>query len=126
LPCHNPAIISVPGTRPRAGFAGRREISEGALSYSLFKDTLNMRKIVLAAVAGAAMSLAACSGNADNAASESSDSAMADANANADAAASAASEASTDAAAAASEATSAADATATDATSATSTTTSAD
>jgi hypothetical protein len=115
---------------PEPAFTGRfrgPEVKfEGPLSYSLFKDREHMRKIIIAAaIAGAALSVAACSSNADNAASESSDSAMADANANADAAATAASEASTDAAAAASEATSAAEAADTS-TDATSTTTSAD
>ena len=100
-----------PGSEPAFGrFRAPEGQSDGTLSYSLFKDLEHMRKIVIAAaIAGAALSLAACSNKTNEAAS-------------------AASNASSDAAAAASEATSAADATAatSGAADATSTTTSAD
>ena len=55
--------------------------------HSLFKELKHMRKIVLvAAAAGAALSLAACSEKTEDAATETADSAMADTEANAEAA----------------------------------------
>jgi hypothetical protein len=75
--------------------------------HLLFGNSRNytMRKIVLAAaIAGAALSLAACSNKTEDATGEAMDSAMADASANADAAGDAVSTAAADATAAASEA----------------------
>jgi hypothetical protein len=110
LLCHKAAIIQRGEIGSQSGFR----------SYSLFKGYIHMCKIVLAAVAGAALSLAACSGNADNAASETSEAAAADTQVNADAT-SAVSEASSDAAAATSATDATSTATTTETTTATST-----
>jgi hypothetical protein len=127
-PCHNslapPQSCHYFQARnpPQGGFRALH----GALSYSQFKDTLNMRKIVLAAaIAGAALSLAACSSKTEDAASETADSAAADASANADVAASAVTGAAADATSATSEAATDATSTATT-TETTSSTTTAD
>lgn len=65
-----------------------RQLSTGwGIYHSLIKELIHMRKIVLAAaVAGAALSLAACS-KGEEAADATADSAMADTEANAEAAA---------------------------------------
>jgi hypothetical protein len=110
--CHNSLAPPQSGhysarrSPPPCGFrASPGEQPRRALSYSLFKDTDTLRKIILAAaIAGAALSLTACSEKTEDATSEAADSAAADAAANADAAATAVTDATTDAAAATSEA----------------------
>ncbi|WP_232308173.1 hypothetical protein [Tsuneonella dongtanensis] len=105
LQCHKVAII----WGGHGGFAG--------LLKPLFKEQRTMRKIILAAAAGAAaLTLSACSEKTEDAAAETADAAMADAEANADAAgeavdgaADATAEAAGDAAAATTEAAAAAE-----------------
>jgi hypothetical protein len=82
----------------------------------LFKGTTNMRKIILAAAAGAlALTVSACSEKTEDAAAETADSAAADTAANADAMGEAVDATATDAAATASDAAATASAAATDA-----------
>jgi len=74
--------------------------------HSLFKELKHMRKIILvAAAAGAALTLAACSEKTEDAATETADSAMADTEANAEAAGDAVEGAATEATDAAADAT---------------------
>jgi hypothetical protein len=85
--------------------AGGFRALHGVLFYSLFKDTQDMRKIILAAaIAGAALSVAACSSQTADSSTEAADAAAADVSANADAAASAVTDAASDAAGAVADA----------------------
>jgi hypothetical protein len=103
LLCHKAAIIW-----------GGHGVSPSIQSCS--KEQRFMRKIILAAVAGAAaLTLAACSEKTEDAATETADSAAADASVNADAAGEAAADVATDAAATASDAAATASTAATDA-----------
>lgn len=111
---HKFAIISPGRVRSNADFA--LAVQPAGATVSQFKGYQPMRKIVLAAaIAGAALSLAACSNKTEEATGEAMDSAMADASTNADAAGEAVSTAAADATEAAGNAVDAAEATAEDA-----------
>jgi hypothetical protein len=84
---------------------GHRTADFAGLLKPLFKEQRTMRKIILAAAAGAAaLTLSACSEKTEDAAAETADSAMADTEANAEAAGEAVDAAADDAAAAAGDA----------------------